>query len=92
MASKAIAAYGDFLTYFPDDLRAAEAKKAIDRLTAEQARGNFEIAKYYEKRNKWSGALVYYNEVILKDPGSAYANSAKQRIDEIKKRVKSTTN
>lgn len=89
-ASKAIAAYGDFLTYFPDDPRAAESRKAVERLTAEQARGNFEIAKYYEKRKKWNGALVYYNEVILRDPGSPYANEAKQRIDEIKKFAKPT--
>lgn len=92
MASKAIAAYGDFLTYYPDDPRASEVRKSMDKLSAEQARGNFEIARYYEKHKKWNGALVYYNEVVLKDPGSAYATQARKRIDEIKQRIKPTAN
>ena len=45
------------------------------------------MAKFYEKRKKWSAALIYYNESILKDPASQYASEARQRITEIKQRV-----
>ena len=59
---------------------------------AEQARGSFEIAKFYEKKRKIQGALVYYNEVLLLDPTSKYANDSRKRIDELKVRSNGTPN
>ena len=53
----------------------------------EQARGSFEIAKFYEKNRKFDGALIYYDEVLLKDPGSSMAILSRLRIDEIKRRT-----
>ncbi len=87
VASQAIATFTDFSTLHPDDARVAEAQKKIEVLRAEQARGSFEIAKFYEKGGKLNGALIYYNEVIVKDANSKYAAEARQRIDEIKKRM-----
>jgi outer membrane protein assembly factor BamD (BamD/ComL family) len=43
-----------------------------------------EIARYYEKKRQWSGALVYYNEVLIKDPDSPMAGEAKRRIEFLK--------
>jgi outer membrane protein assembly factor BamD (BamD/ComL family) len=40
-----------------------------------------EVARFYEKRRMWSGALVYYNEVLIKDPDSFLAAEAKRRIE-----------
>ena len=48
-AGQAIAAYTDFITLFPDDRRVPRAQRAIAVLKAEQVRGNFEIALFYEK-------------------------------------------
>ena len=56
-----------------------------------QARGNFAVAQFYEKRKKWDGARIYYNEVLLQDPNSPYANEARQRIDQLKQRVLGTS-
>jgi outer membrane protein assembly factor BamD len=84
MATKAIAAYTDFTTFYPEDKRVAEAQKAITSLKAEQVRGNFGIAKYYEKNKQWVGAVVYYNEVLQMDPNSPYAAQARQRIEALK--------
>jgi outer membrane protein assembly factor BamD (BamD/ComL family) len=86
-AGQAIATFTDFITLYADDQRVAEAQKNITALRAEQARGNFEIAKYYERNKRWGGALVYYNEVLLRDPNSPYAGQARERIDAIKKRL-----
>ena len=86
IASQAISTFTDFMTLHPDDTRVSEAQKLIDELKTEQARGSFDIARYYEKHRRWRGALIYYNEVLLKDPNSRFAESARQRIDEIKKR------
>jgi outer membrane protein assembly factor BamD len=85
IAGKAIATFKDFIALFPDDPRVPELQKVIQQLKAEQARGNFKTAKYYEKKKRWDGAIVYYNEVQLNDPGSALAEEARKRIDAIKK-------
>lgn len=86
-AAQAIAVLTDFMALYPDDARKPEAEKIIEDLRTEQARGNFQVAKFYEKTKRYSGALVYYNEVVLRDPNSSYAAEAKERIEILKKRL-----
>ena len=86
-AAQAIAAYTDFITFYPDDKRVADAQKAIVKLKAEQVRGSFEIAQFYEKGHKWAGAVVYYNDVLQLDANSPLAAQARQRIDVLKPRL-----
>ena len=86
-AAQAIAVFNDFMTLYPGDPRVKEAQKLIESLRAEQARGSYEIARFYEKRQRWSGALVYYNEVLLLDPNSELAGPARGKIDAIKSRI-----
>jgi outer membrane protein assembly factor BamD len=92
-AGKAIAAYTDFITLFPDDKRASDAQKSIVRLKAEQVLGNFKIAQFYEKnrtlteQQRCVGAVVYYNAVLQLDPNSVYAPEARQRIEALKPRL-----
>jgi outer membrane protein assembly factor BamD len=83
-AAKAIAAYTDFMTVYPDDKRVAAAQTAIIKLKAEQVRGSFEIAKFYESNHKWAGAVVYYNDVLQLDANSPLAAQARRRIDVLK--------
>ena len=85
-AGQAIAKFTDFMALYPNDSRVPEAQQTISRLRSEQARGNFVIAKYYQKHKKWEGARIYYNEVLLQDPNSPYATEARQRIDQLKQR------
>jgi len=91
-AARAIAAFTDFRTLFPQDRRAARAEQIIADLRREQARGAFEIARFYEQKGKWSGAQVYYNEVLLKDAASPYAAQARQRIEALKQRTPPAAN
>ncbi len=86
-AAQAIASFADFMALYPDDSRVAEAKKIIETLRTEQSRGSFQVAKFYEKSHRWEGALVYYNEAIIKDPNSTFAVEAKKRIETIKART-----
>ena len=86
-AGQAIATFTDFMTLYPDDSRVPKSQKTITQLRMEQARGNFEIARYYEKNKKWNGAMIYYNEVLLRDPNSPYATQARERIEAIKKHL-----
>ena len=85
-AAQAITVFTDFMTLFPDDPRVSEAQKIIASLRIEQARGNLEIARYYEKRNHTEAARIYYNEVVnlsLGEPNSPHAEVAKARLTEI---------
>jgi outer membrane protein assembly factor BamD len=86
-AGQAISSLTDFMTMFPDDNRVPLVEKTIGTLRTEQARGSFATARFYEKRKKWNGALIYYNEVLLQDPNSPNAPEARQHIDAIKKRI-----
>jgi outer membrane protein assembly factor BamD len=87
IAGQAVTTFIDFIALHPDDSRVAEAHKIITSLKSEQARGNFQIAKFYEKGKHLHGAKVYYNEVLQKDAGSPLATEARQRIDSINQRT-----
>lgn len=91
-AGKAIATYTDFITFYPDDKRVPAAQQAIALMKMEQVRGNYMIAKYYEKTRRWAGAVVYYNAVLQQDPNSPYATLARQRIEVLKPRVQTSFN
>ena len=88
VASEAIATFTDFTTLYPEDARVPDAQQRIGSLRTEQARGSFEIARFYEKKRKWNGAKIYYNEVLNKDPNSRYAALAREKIDALNKRTK----
>ena len=85
VAGQAIAMFTDFMALYPDDSRVPEAEQLITSLKSEQARGSFKTAEFYQKNKQRDGALIYYNEVLLKDPDSQLANVARQRIDALKK-------
>jgi outer membrane protein assembly factor BamD len=86
-AEQAIERFTDFMTLFPDDKRVAQAQQAIVALKAQQVRGAYEIAQFYENSRKWDGAAVYYNEVLQLDPNSPYAGQARQRIEALRPRL-----
>ena len=89
-AGQAIATYTEFAALYPTDPRAADCSKYIAALKTEQARGDYDIAKFYEKHKKWRGAMVYYNEVVVEDPNSPYATEARERINVLNLKVRST--
>jgi len=86
IAGQAISSFSDFISLYPDEPRVPQAQQIIASLKSEQARGNFSIAQFYEKNKKWDGALIYYNEVMLKDAGSPLAATARERIETLKQR------
>ena len=87
IAGNAISFLNDFRALYPDDKRGAEAAEIVASLKTEQARGAFETARFYEKYRRYQGALVYYNEVLIKDPDSKYAGEARERIEYLKPRA-----
>ncbi|HZQ47059.1 MAG TPA: outer membrane protein assembly factor BamD, partial [Verrucomicrobiae bacterium] len=84
-AGQAIDTFTYFMTLYPNDPRVTEGEKIIGSLKSEQARGNFETAKFYERGKHWKGAMIYYNEVVIQDPKSPYAAISLKRINELRK-------
>lgn len=82
-ADKAIVSFEDFIALFPSDSRVAEARTDIASLKAEQSRGAYLIARFYEKRKALDSALIYYNEAISMDPSSQSAEDSRGRIARI---------
>lgn len=83
-AGEAIDTYNDFALLFPQDARISEARLAVKELRNEQAAGAFAIARYYEEKRRWLAAEIYYNEVLLRDSESEFAEAARQRLSELK--------
>jgi hypothetical protein len=58
--------------------------KRLDRKSTGDA---IKIAKFYDKQKQYRAAVIYYNEVIREQPGSNASGEAKQRIEQIRKKV-----
>lgn len=84
---RAIETYNDFISLFPEDSRIPQARENIIEMRTEQARGSFIVAKFYEKYHRYQSAVIYYNEVLIKDPDSPYAPKARERLEVLKKRI-----
>jgi outer membrane protein assembly factor BamD (BamD/ComL family) len=87
VAGQAISAFTDFMALYPNDPRVADSQRIIIQLHAVEALGNFRVAQYYEKQKQWAGAMVYYNEVLIKNPSSPLAGQSRQRLEILKKRA-----
>jgi outer membrane protein assembly factor BamD len=91
VAGQAISGFTDFMALFPNDPRVAEAQRIILQLKTVEAAGNFKVAQYYEKEKQWAGALVYYNEVLIKNPSSPLAGEARRHIEVLAQRTAQPT-
>jgi outer membrane protein assembly factor BamD len=62
-ARDAIKAFDEYLARFPDDENAAEARKLRTEARGRLAEADLYAAGFYEKREKWQGALWRYERV-----------------------------
>jgi outer membrane protein assembly factor BamD len=80
-ADRAVEAYQEYLARYPKGSNVAQAQNAIAKLHAEQARGLYEIARFYDKQRKPKSAMIYYNSLIARFPESKYSDVAKKRVE-----------
>src|SRR5216110_2463369 len=86
-AGNAKTAFQDFLFHYPNSEKAAQARANLELLERKQTSGSYEVAKFYDKQKYYRAAVIYYNEVIRQQPGSAESDRAKKRIDELRAKV-----
>src|SRR5256884_1025067 len=85
--SNARTAFQDFVFHHPNSEKAAQARANLELLERKQTSGSYEVAKFYDKQKYYRAAVIYYNEVIRQQPGSAESDRAKKRIDELRAKV-----
>lgn len=90
-AGNAVDTMNDFKALHPGDPRADKATETILTLRAEQAKGAFQTAQFYQRNRLWSAARVYYNECVGRQPEGPYAAEAKARLEFLKPRAEIQT-
>jgi outer membrane protein assembly factor BamD len=91
-AEKSIEAFEDFIVRYPNSEKLPQANENIVYLKNRQTQGAFNIAKFYEGQHNYKAAYIYYNEVVRQEPGSAQAQLAKKKVEELRPRVEKELN
>ncbi len=76
--------FEDFLIEYPNSEKAPQARENLDRLGTQESGNVFRIAKFYEFTHDLKASVIYYNDVIRRQPKSAQAELAKARIEELR--------
>ena len=84
--NNATIAFRDFLFRYPNSEKAAQARSNLQLLEHKATNSSFEVARYYDRQKMYRAAVIYYNEVIRQQPGSAESERAKKRIDQLRAR------
>ena len=80
-------AFQDYLFRYPNTEKASQARANLQQLEDRSTNRSFDVAKYYDKQKAYRAAVIYYNEVIRQQPGSAESEKARKRIEELRKKV-----
>ena len=86
-AQKAREAFEEFMNRYPESEKVSQARENIKALEGGQTKGTLEIAKYYDKTKQYKAAVIYYNDVIKSQPGTADSDYASKRIEALKSQV-----
>ena len=80
-------AFQDFLFRYPTSEKAPQARANLQQLEHKSTNSSFDTAKFYDKQKAYRAAVIYYNEVIRQQPGSAESEKAKKRIEQLRAKV-----
>ncbi|MEM8953961.1 MAG: tetratricopeptide repeat protein [Verrucomicrobiota bacterium] len=72
-------AYEEVLIQFPDSALVPEVREQLSSLEQQELSKFFDIAKFYEKTEKYPAAVIYYQRVT-KQPAAEDFDAAKQRL------------
>ena len=78
-------AFEDFVSRAPTSEKQLQARENLRTLSQKDLQDLLDIAKFYDKTKKVKSAVLYYRDVIREAEGSAQANFAKKRLEELKK-------
>jgi len=76
--------FEDFLLQFPNSEKAPQARDNLVEISDKESGDLMAIAKYYDWSKNYKAAIIYYNDIVRKQPKSADAGLAKSRIEELR--------
>src|SRR6202043_2466140 len=77
----------DYLFRYPNTEKAPQARANLQQLEHKSTSSSFDVARFYDKQKAYRAAVIYYNEVIRQQPGSAESERAKRRIDQLRAKL-----
>ncbi|MDQ6654267.1 MAG: outer membrane protein assembly factor BamD [Verrucomicrobiota bacterium] len=86
-ATNAKVGFEDFLYRYPKSEKAAQARENLRQLGQKQTANSYQIAKFYDKQKNYRAAVIYYNDVIRLQPGSAESVQAQRRVAQLRAKV-----
>ncbi len=70
-----------FRTSFPGEDRLAVATESFSRMQERYAMSLFDMARFYERTNKWGAAKIYYVKILQSYPTSQVAKQSQKRLE-----------
>ena len=72
-----------FQLAFPREARLEEAETALREMQQLYAKNLLDTGRYYEKVKKKPAAIIYYNKVVAKYPGTDAAREAQEKLEQL---------
>ena len=85
--NKASEAFDEFIARYPESEKVPQARENLRNLAGGVNNNTLDVARFYEKQKNYKAAVIYYNEVVRMEAGSANAEVAKDRINHLKSTV-----
>ncbi|MFV0337071.1 MAG: outer membrane protein assembly factor BamD [Chthoniobacterales bacterium] len=79
--------FEDFLYQFPDSEKNAQAKANLKLINSRESGDLLSIARFYDHQKEFKAAVIYYNDIIRRQPGTEDADLARVRIEELRSQV-----
>jgi len=79
--------FEEFLMEFPNSEKAPQARDNLDRMTGREAQDLLSIARFYDRNNNYRAAVIYYADLVRRQPGTEDARLANDRIEQIRASV-----
>ena len=79
--------FEEFLMEYPNSEKAAQARDNLDRMTGREATDLLSIAQFYDRNSNYRAAVIYYADLVRRQPGTDDARMANDRIEEIRATV-----
>ncbi|MEX1110910.1 MAG: outer membrane protein assembly factor BamD [Chthoniobacterales bacterium] len=79
--------FEEFLMEYPNSEKAAQARDNLNRMTGREAGDLLSIAQFYDRNSNYRAAVIYYADLVRRQPGTDDAKLANERIEEIRASV-----
>lgn len=79
--------FEEFLVEYPNSEKASQARENLALMSGRETGDILSIAKFYDRGNNYRAAVIYYSDLVRRQPGSEDAKAASERIEEIRAEV-----